>query len=129
MRRAILPALVLLPFLTTGPAKAATEQNFGVDTTADLVALCSADSKEPIYTAAVNFCHGFMVGAVRVMQEHNEATRHGRLFCLPSPMPSRAQSIENFVRWAQESPSHLSMRPVDAVYAYLGGNYPCRRKR
>ncbi|MGE0419850.1 MAG: Rap1a/Tai family immunity protein [Acetobacteraceae bacterium] len=129
MRRAILPVLAILPLLASQPAKAVTEQNFNADTTGDLVALCSADAKDPMGTAALNFCHGFMVGAVRVMQAQGIATRGTKPFCLPEPTPSRTQAIANFVKWAQDTPSHMAMRPIDAVYSYLGATYPCKRKK
>ena len=45
---------------------AATEANFGVATTADLVNLCTAAPDNAIGTAAVNFCEGFAQGAVLV---------------------------------------------------------------
>ncbi len=129
MKRVTVPALALLAFLATGPAHAVTEQNFNVDTTADLVALCSADAKEAMGTAALNFCHGFVVGSARVMQVNSEASRNAKLFCLPQPMPTRDQSVGEFVKWAQADQVRMGSRPYDALYAFLRERFPCKRAK
>ena len=36
---------------------------FQVKTTKDLIALCDTSPDEPLYAAAVHFCHGYLVGA------------------------------------------------------------------
>lgn len=130
MKRITLAALVALPLLAAGPAGAAvTEANFGAETTADLVALCSADKMEPMGTAALNFCHGYAVGAVRVGQAQALASRGGKLFCLPEPTPNRDQAIAGFVKWAQADSKAMAMRPYDAMFAYLSATYPCGKKK
>lgn len=135
MKRITLAALVALPFLATpllgaGTARAAvTEANFGAETTADLVALCAADKMEPMGTAALNFCHGYVVGAVRVAQAQAVASRGTKLFCLPEPTPNRDQAIGEFVKWAQADAKAMAMRPYDAMFAYLGAKYPCSKKK
>ena len=75
-------------------------------------------------TASVNFCHGFVEGAV-IVEEANEADKGvPRLFCLPSPRPPRAPS------W-QISPSgrisrgRLDMPSIDGVFVYLTQKFPC----
>ena len=56
--------LVLLgAFLIPGWVGAAEEHNFVVDTTGDLIELCTVDRNEPLHKEAVNFCIGFLVGA------------------------------------------------------------------
>jgi hypothetical protein len=70
---------VALP--ATGNA-AVSEDAFLVRTTGDLVELCEATSADTLYTAAINFCHGFSSGVYRVLEEENMATaRH--MFCMP----------------------------------------------
>ena len=54
-------ALALTVLSNTGHA-ALTEQSFVSKTTGDLVALCSASPSDNLYTAAMNFCHGFGAG-------------------------------------------------------------------
>lgn len=100
---AILAAGLALP---GAAAQVVTEDNFSVHTTADLVALCSAEADEPMAVEAVHFCYGFIVGAVRLQQTTQAASNRTRHFCLPAQMPKRS----------------------DAIAAYLGGKYPCGKR-
>jgi hypothetical protein len=89
-----------------GSARATvTEQNFLVRNTGDLVALCSASQSDPLYTAAVNFCHGFAVGVFRVVAEEDAARQSGKVICLPNPPPSRNQALAAFVRGPMPIPA------------------------
>lgn len=112
--------------LAATPAQAVTEADFQANTTSQLVALCSADPAAAMGTAALNFCHGFIVGGVRVQQTQQQASRRQRLFCLPEPAPNRDQSIADYVAWAKADPARLAMKPFDSMFAYLGGRFPCK---
>ncbi|MGE0224184.1 MAG: Rap1a/Tai family immunity protein [Acetobacteraceae bacterium] len=118
-------ALAVMPLLAPLPAGAVTEANFAVETTGDLVALCSADPKAPLGTAALNFCHGFVAGAVRVQQANDAARRPTPLFCLPSPPPSRDAAINEFVEWAKAEPARLEQRPFESMFRFLAQKHPC----
>ena len=54
-------ALLILP----GLASAVSENDFKADTTEQIVNLCTADPGEQLYQQAVNFCHGYLVGAYK----------------------------------------------------------------
>lgn len=54
---------------TAVPA-AVTNAQFPPNTVGDLIAICAADKDDPRMTAAVNFCHGFVEGAV-IVEEAN----------------------------------------------------------
>src|SRR5690349_2107074 len=83
--------------LSAGSAHAAvTEDTFLLRNTGDLVELCSGAQSDPLYTAAVNFCQGFTVGVFRVLQEEDMAKLSQHMFCLPSPTPSRNETISGF---------------------------------
>src|SRR5690349_3545339 len=84
--------------LLAGPAAAeVTEQNFRGGRTSDLAALCSAGPNDRMHTAALNWCHGFMVGAG---QYHHSVSAPGgtsrRLFCMPNPEPTLDQARQAF---------------------------------
>jgi hypothetical protein len=130
MRRISL-TFYLLPWLVViAPAtgrSAVTEANFQLRNTGDLVALCSATPSEPMGTAALNFCEGFGVGVVRVLQEEDAAEpTHRPMFCLPGL--SRDQAVAAFVQWANSDPARLAMPATDGIAAYLAAQYPCARK-
>jgi hypothetical protein len=116
-------AIAILP----GTVRAAvTEDTFKVQTTADLVELCSIAPSDPMGTAALNFCHGFAVGAFRVLSEENAAHRT-HMFCPPEPTPTRNQAIADFVQWAMASPSIMQEPPADGLTAYIIKSFPCPR--
>jgi hypothetical protein len=129
MKFSRLAGWALLPLLAVGSAHAVTEDNFQINTTGDLVALCSASPNDPLGTAALNFCHGFVVGAVRLQQVHHHASPRRQMFCLPEPTPNREQAIAEFVTWAKADAARLAMRPFDSMFTYLGNRYPCKGKK
>ena len=120
------PALALSLIATVGVARGEVAQdNFLMRNTADLRDLCSAPQSSPIYTAAINFCHGFAVGVFRVLQAETAAGGLRGLFCTPNPAPSRDEAIAGFVRWAQANPSQMEQPPADGIATYLAHQYPC----
>jgi hypothetical protein len=55
--------LSIIILLLPGFAGAAGEKDFEVQTTENLINLCTAAPDEPLYHQAINFCHGYLVGA------------------------------------------------------------------
>ena len=64
-----------------GTAEAVTQDQFYLHSTGDLAALCSASTSDPLYTAAINFCHGFGVGTYGVLAAMQQADPKLQLFC------------------------------------------------
>jgi hypothetical protein len=106
-------------------AHAVTEDNFLVKTTGDMIALCSPAESDSMKTAAVNFCHGFVVGAYRVLAQQDEALGASKPFCPPATLPSRNEAIANFIQWAKSNPSVNALPPTDGMLKFLMANYPC----
>lgn len=117
---------LLLPSVGAG---AATEANFALGSTGDLVALCSAAPDNGIGTAALNFCEGYLHGAVTVEMLNMSTFRGPKLFCLPNPPPARSQAMSGFVSWAQAAPDRMSQSPTDGVFGFLREHYPCASSR
>lgn len=127
IRTAVALAMVggCLGYATMLPATAATPDQFVARTTADFVALCSADPAEENYVAAVHFCHGFATGAYQYHQSLAAASEADRFVCPPDPPPSRSQAIADFVAWAERNPQYMSERPVESIFRHLAERYPC----
>jgi hypothetical protein len=102
-----------------------TEDQFLVRDTADLVALCAAQPADRMFTAAQNFCHGFMVGLYRALQAE-QTSRAAPLFCPPAQTPTRSDAVASFVRWAQVSPARLRLSAADGVATFLVERLPCK---
>ena len=118
-----------LVLLASGAPRAATEANFGPNTTGDLVELCAAIPDNGMGTAAVNFCEGFAQGAVLVEMQNQAAFRGPKLFCMPNPPPSRNQALSEFVNWARSSPDRLAQSSTDGLFRFLSERYPCPPSR
>jgi hypothetical protein len=117
---------LLLPW---ADARAATQDNFTLASTGDLVALCSAAPDNGIGTAAINFCEGYFHGAVTVEMLNMAAFRGPKLFCLPNPPPARSEAMSEFVSWAQAAPDRMNQSPTDGLFGFLRDRYPCSASR
>lgn len=109
------------------PARAeVTAENFRGGRTADLVALCGDPAGDRNHTAALAYCHGFLVAAA---QYHASTTGLDRplrpVFCVPNPQPTLNQVTESFVRWAQGNPQHNGEKAIDGVMRFAAATYPC----
>lgn len=122
-------AVLTIASLVAYEAQAAsvTRDDFEVQTTANLVALCNAGESDPFYTPARNFCHGFAVGTYRVLVTEEASSRSKRkMFCMPATGPNRDQAIAAFTQWAGSRPKVLASSPTDGIVSYLTAEYPCK---
>lgn len=114
--------------LSFGPAWAVTtEQTFRVNTTGDLVDLCSTPGTDPLHVPAVNFCEGFLVGAYQYHQVAIKAEGRKPLVCPPSPPPTRDEAVTKFIQWGRTSPPALGKAAVEGMFDFLSQAYPCPR--
>ncbi|MFO1068289.1 MAG: Rap1a/Tai family immunity protein [Geminicoccaceae bacterium] len=123
MLRGSIVALAMLAGL--GAAQAAEEEDFEVKDASDLVMLCSADPASPTYTAAINFCHGFAVGAFQYYTTLEALSPDNKFVCITEPRVTRDQAIANFVAWVKPRTELHSKPAVDAFFAWLTATYPC----
>lgn len=107
-------------------SRAVTQDNFLVQTTRDIVELCTADSTDPLRDKAIHFCHGFLVGAFHYHISIFPVRGPGAPFCMPDPPPSRDQAISAFTSWIGANPQYWNDRPVDVEFRWLAIAYPCR---
>jgi Rap1a immunity proteins len=108
-------------------ADAVTRDDFSMQTTQDLVDVCSVKPGDPNYEGALGFCYGYGSGAFHYYQTQAAASPQDAFLCLPEPTPSRADIVQWFLAWARENPQHLNERPVDGFFRFLQATWPCRR--
>ena len=118
--------IVLIVFLLPGFAAAVTEQDFEANTTQDLVNLCSASPDDPMYHQAINFCHGYFVGAYHYYEAVSSGPKGIRFVCPPDPIPSRNDTIDEFIQWARANPQHWEETPVETEFRFLMEKWPCK---
>jgi hypothetical protein len=106
---------------------ALTRDDFLVHTTQDYVKLCSASESDPLYQAAIGFCHGYAVGAYQYHQATTSDTGQTGFVCFPQPPPTRVEALQMFLTWTKENSQYMNERPVESIFRFLEAKFPCRR--
>jgi hypothetical protein len=118
--------LFVIIFLLPGFAGAVTEKDFEAETTQDIVNLCTASTDDPLYHQAVNFCHGYLVGAWDYYEAVSSGPKGIKFVCPPDPVPSRNDSFNRFIEWAKAHPQHMGESPVETEFRFLMEEWPCK---
>jgi len=108
-------------------AEAVTRDDFLMQTTQDLVDVCSVKPGEPLHEQAQAFCMGYEVGAFHYYLALAARSPQDSFLCLPEPTPARTDVIQWFLAWARENPRYMDERPVDGFFRFLEATWPCRR--
>ena len=128
MRKSIvLLAMIVFLFPCIAGAGGVAEKDFEVQTTKNLLNLCTASVEDPLYHQAVNFCHGYLVGAFHYYQAEASGPEGIELVCFPEPAPSRNAAIDMFIEWAKTHPQYMGERPVETEFRFLMEKWPCKR--
>lgn len=120
----LLLAGIYLPVLAT----AATEADFKMKTTKNLVNLCSSSPGDPRYEEAIHFCHGYLLGAYHYHFAENEGPDGNLLVCFPNPAPTRNEAITKIIAWIQQHPEYNQELPVETEFRALNALWPCKKQ-
>jgi hypothetical protein len=126
MRPKTFSLLFVLVFLLPVFAGAVSEKDFEVQTTQNLINLCTTPVDDPLHNHAINFCHGYLVGAYRYYEAAGSGPAGLKLVCLPDPPPSRNNMIDMFIEWAKTHPQYLKENPVETEFRFLMEKWPCK---
>jgi len=118
-----LAAFALTSVLLALPAHAQRPVSIQAHTAGDLAELCSANPRDPMGDARINFCHGFTQGAITAELRHAGGRKP---FCFPSPAPSRSATLGEFANWVRAMPDRMTLPAVDGFFQFLGERYPCK---
>jgi hypothetical protein len=118
----ILLALLALPALAL--AGAVSEEDFQVKTTQNLINLCTVSPGDPLYHHAINFAHGYLVGAFQFYVASSSGPKGVKLLSIPDPAPSRNEVIKMFVDWAKDHPQYMNEKPVETEFRFLMEKWP-----
>ena len=118
--------LFVLVFLLPVFAGAVSEKDFEVQTTQNLINLCTTPVDDPLHNHAVNFCHGYLVGAYHYYEAISLGPKGIQLVCLSDPLPSRNDTIVMFIEWVKTHPQHLGETAVETQFRFLMEKWPCK---
>ena len=119
--------LLIAVLCAPGWAGAVSEEDFKLDTTGDLIELCTAPTTDPYQKEAVSFCLGFLVGAYRYHVAEHGGPSGSPLVCPPNPPPPRAEVAKMFLAWTKKHPEYNNEKPVETWFRFLIEKYPCKR--
>ena len=126
MVKKVLLCLALITFSASASVAADIQRSdFEVKTTQALVNLCTASPEDPLFAHAVNFCHGYLVGAFHFYAASAAGDSAAQFVCLPETRPSRDNIIATFVKWVQDHPQYMSELPVETEFRFLSKKWPC----
>jgi len=126
MKRKTIILLLVAAILFPGSAGAVSEKDFEVQTTENIINLCTASPDDPLYHQAINFCHGYLVGAYRYYEAAGSGPAGLKLVCLPDPHPSRNDAFDMFVEWVKAHPQYLKEKAVETEFRFLMQTWPCK---
>lgn len=126
MKQKTIIFMLAVAILMPGLAGGASEKEFEVQNTEDLINLCSVAPDDPLYHQAINFCHGFMVGAYRYYEAAGSGPGGLKLVCMPDPRPSRNDTFAMFVEWAKAHPQYWKEKAVETEFRFLMEKWPCK---
>ena len=126
MKHKTIGLLILMIFLLPVIAGAVSEKDFEVQTTENMINLCTAAPEDPLYHQAINFCHGFLVGAYRYYEAAGSGPAGLKLVCLPDPPASRNDIFAMFVEWVKAHPQYLKEKAVETEFRFLMEKWPCK---
>jgi hypothetical protein len=111
-------------------ASATDTTNFVLKTTQDLYEVCSTANNDPLYSQAINFCEGYLLGIVSYDDAIADGKHLQRLVCYPATA-TRNQGIQIFVDWAtshQQDPDLMNAPPVLGAIRGLASQWPCNQE-
>ena len=126
MRLKTFNLLFVLVFLLPVFAGAVSENDFEVQTTENLINLCTTPVEDPLHNHAINFCHGYIAGAYHYYEAISAGPEGIQLVCFPDSPPSRNDAIAMFIEWVNTHPQHLGEKPVETQFRFLMETWPCQ---
>ena len=126
MRIKSLSLLFVMVFLLPVFAGAVSEKDFEVETTENLINLCTTPVDDPLHNHAMNFCHGYLAGAYHYYEAISAGPEGIQLVCFSDSPPSRNDAIAMFIEWVNTHPQHLGEKPVETQFRFLMEKWPCQ---
>lgn len=121
--------LALAAALVAGPEARAAASEFGLDdftldSTEDLLDICTVPPTRDSYFEAAAFCYGFFQGAVHYHRALASGPGFEPIVCAP-PTSTVRQLVGIFVTYAQAHPEHMAEPPIDTAFRALVEQWPC----
>jgi hypothetical protein len=88
-----------------------------------VIDVCSTPSTDPLYTAAANFCQGFVVGAYQSYEAAIAKGKRKPFICLPAPVNRNEASRSSSP--GEGAPRVQGRAPINFLLKFLREKWPC----
>jgi hypothetical protein len=106
-------------------SSAATPQSRHIETTGDLIELCSVSAGDPLYDAAMGFCLGYIDAAIDYHAALTAGPKYDPIAC-PETAVTREEVVVVLMEWSKRNTPHLkSEAPVVGVMRASAEKWPC----
>ncbi len=124
--RAILSLAAALLFAGNASAAELMRADFEGETVGSIVKLCTADPDTDTGKYAIGFCYGWIEG----LDQFYDALLADERFdvqpvACPVSEPSREETRDAFVRWAQADPARMNMPALEGMIHAAKATFPC----
>ena len=100
-------------------------EDFVLDSTEDLVDVCSAQASDPMYEEAKIFCFGYLAAAIDYHRAMASAPGMGPIACAEAGA-TRKDLIEVLVGWSAKNPQQMSAPPIESLLRAAAEKWPCK---
>lgn len=119
--------ILLTVLVSASQVSAATPQSRHVETTADLVELCSLTVDDSLYDAAMGFCLGYIDAAMDYHAALTTGPGYDPIAC-PENAVTREEVVVVLMEWSKNNAQHLnSETPVVGVMRASAEKWPCSK--
>jgi hypothetical protein len=111
------------------PGDAAAHEDFTLDdfelqSTEDLLDICTLEEAHESYWEAVSFCFGFFQGGVHYHRALANGPNFDPISC-PTDEVTLRQLVSVFVTYARANPIYSDEPPMDTVFRAVTDQWPC----
>jgi hypothetical protein len=124
----VLAALFAAPLHAQDRSAGLKNSDFELRTAGQLLEICTANPKHPLYVSALAFCYGFLSGGQHYHDEVASVAPLGPIFC-PDGQKTRDELVDVFVTYLRANPQHAGDRPVDVLFQSYAERWPCPKAK
>lgn len=107
-----------------GSSEGYSIEDLRMNTTADLVDVCTIEAVHADYTAALAFCYGFMDGVAHYDNAIANLDVIEDIVCIPANV-TRKQAVAVFIAYIEANPQYGAEPPIDGLVRALVAEWAC----
>ena len=120
--------IAVAAMLASSQVAALNPEGFEVTNTGHLVEICSVSADDPVYTAAMGFCFGYIDAAMDYHAALTAGDKYNPIAC-PDTEVTREQVVVVLLDWSKGNVVYMTTEtPVHGVLRAASAKWPCPAK-